>query len=92
MSAFLIAMMLATVLGVIPGAVASRKGRDFLGWWIYGILLFVVATPHAFLIGVNRHKLDLRKATEGFGRCPSCAEMVREEAIKCRYCQSTLVA
>lgn len=89
---FVVGAMVALVLGVIPGAVASYKGRDFLGWWVYGALLFAVATPHAFLLPVDQKRLDIRKAQEGFGRCPSCAEMVRNEAIKCRYCQAGLVS
>lgn len=43
-------LVLAAVLGVIPGMIASRKGHSFGMWWLYGALLFIVALPHALLL------------------------------------------
>lgn len=43
-------ILLAAVLGCIPGAIAQKKGHDFVGWWIYGSLLFVVALPHSLML------------------------------------------
>lgn len=40
----------ASLLGLIPGAVAHRKGRSFFAWWLYGALLFIVAFPHSLLL------------------------------------------
>lgn len=85
-------IFMALVLGLIPAAIAHAKGHEFWGFWLYGVLLFVVATPHAILLTPNRPKLDMWKAREGFGRCPACAEMVRHQAQVCRYCRSPLVA
>ncbi len=28
-------LLLAVVLGCIPGAIAQSKGHSFVGWWIY---------------------------------------------------------
>jgi len=41
---------LAVLLGLIPALVAKHKGRSFVGWWVYGALLFVFALPHALLL------------------------------------------
>ena len=43
-------LVLAVLLGLIPAMVARSKGREFLLWWIYGSLLFIVALPHALLL------------------------------------------
>lgn len=85
-------IFMALVLGLIPAAIAHAKGHEFWGFWLYGVLLFIVATPHAILLTPNRLRLDIWKARQGFGRCPACAEMVRHQAQVCRYCRSPLVA
>jgi hypothetical protein len=83
--------LLAVVLGLIPATIAALKGRSFVPWWLYGAALFAIATPHAILTHRNMAGVDGRKAAEGYGRCPACAEMVRKEAKRCRYCHEVLV-
>ena len=36
----MITLLIGAVLGLIPAAIAANKGRNFVGWWIYGTLLF----------------------------------------------------
>ena len=37
-------------------------------------------------------KLEKKKIKSGiFKRCPSCAEIVKQEAILCKFCQSNLI-
>lgn len=43
-------LLVAVGLGFIPAAIASGKGRSFLGWWIFGVLLWIIALPCAILI------------------------------------------
>jgi VIT1/CCC1 family predicted Fe2+/Mn2+ transporter len=40
----------AIFLGLIPAFSAKSKGRSFLKWWIYGVLLFIVALIHSIVI------------------------------------------
>lgn len=40
----------AVALGLIPASIASRKGRSFTEWWLFGALLFIVAMPMSLLI------------------------------------------
>lgn len=40
----------AVLLGLIPAAIASHKGRSFAVWWFYGALLFIVALPMALIM------------------------------------------
>ena len=74
-------LMFAAVLGIIPGMIAHRKGRGFLGWWIFGTLAFIVALPLAIL---------REPATEGanapFRTCPYCAETIKSQASVCKHC------
>jgi hypothetical protein len=43
-------MILAVPLGLIPAAIAHRKGQNFWAWWIFGATLWIVALPLAILI------------------------------------------
>lgn len=86
-------VLLAVLIGLIPAFIAYAKGRTFIGWWFFGAMLFIVALPIALLMGRNQDELDRRSMSGGRGkRCPSCAEIVRPDAAKCRYCQADLTA
>jgi hypothetical protein len=39
-------LMVVVLIGLIPAAVASKKGRSFVLWWLYGSAIFIVALPH----------------------------------------------
>ncbi len=39
-----------TLLGLIPAAIASKKGRNFYDWWFFGAGLFPIALVAAFWI------------------------------------------
>ena len=45
----LIGVGVFTLLGLIPAYIAQRKGKNFIDWWLFGILLFPVALPLALL-------------------------------------------
>ena len=86
-------LLIAIVLGVIPAFIARQKGRSFLGFWIYGTLLFIVALPHAILAKPDQARLEARLLSDGANRkCPQCAEIVKSEARICRHCGSALEA
>jgi uncharacterized membrane protein YfcA len=50
--------MLAVIIGCIPGAIAQKKGHDFVTWWIFGAALFIVALPMSLMLKPKPHQLE----------------------------------
>lgn len=73
-------VILLLLLGLIPAAIASSKGRSFAAWWLFGAALFIVALPMALMAGPAGAKR----------RCPYCAESVRKEAVICPHCRQNI--
>lgn len=69
---------IAVLIGLLPATIAHAKGRNFLAWWFYGAGLFIVALPHAIVMG--------QRDGNGRMKCPHCAEMILAEAQVCRFC------
>ena len=72
---FLIVLL---ILALIPAWIASNKGRSFVKWYIYGLLLLIFALPHALLI-----KNDTIT-------CPACRSQISLQATVCKYCQTKI--
>lgn len=84
-------LLLAALIGIIPAAIAGSKGHNAFLWWLFGAALFIVALPCSLFLKPNRPALDQRAIIDGdMKKCPDCAEMVRAEARKCRYCAADL--
>lgn len=79
-------LIIAILIGLIPASIARGKGRSFMGWWIYGALLFIFALPHSLLLKPNQTSIEKRQTDEGMKKCSFCAEMIKSDAKVCRYC------
>ena len=74
------------LLGLIPAFIAKKKGRNFWGWWLFGIILFIIALIAAIVIKPTEEAEERRKLANGYKRCPYCTELVRNEAKICSKC------
>ena len=70
-------LFLPLILGILPAYIANTKGKNFFIWWIYGFCLFIIALPHSIL---------LTNVGRGLRKCPQCAELIKNEALICRFC------
>lgn len=75
-----------TLLAGLVSVLADRKGRTPVAWFFYGFLLFPIAIIHVWFAEPNRETLDWKQVRSGNKRCPLCAEFVRIEAVRCRFC------
>ena len=70
--------IVALVFGVVASIIAYSKGRNSLGWFLSGLLI----GPFALVVAALRPVVRAGQLKQ----CPACAEIIHEEARRCRYC------
>ena len=69
MDAILVGLIVAAVLGLVPAHIAAIKGRRFLTWWLYGMVLFIAALPHVLMVKPDPKAVTGQRRHEN---CPVC--------------------
>lgn len=75
-------------LGLIAALFAYSRGRNFWGWWLFGIFAFVPAIALVVILEPNQAELDKRDWEAGTLRlCPYCGEFIQKDIQFCRHCR-----
>lgn len=71
-------VLAAGVFAVVASIAAHSKGRNSLGWFLAGLCI----GPFALLVSALP---NVPRAGQ-FKRCSCCGEVIREDAMVCRFC------
>lgn len=79
------------LFGIAGGIVLGNKGRSGCGGFLLGFLLGPIGLVIALVMRADQGALERQDLASGTARrCPSCAEIVRAEALKCKHCGADL--
>jgi hypothetical protein len=80
------------IMALVAATTAESKGRDFVSWLFYGFCFPLISLVHALAMQPTADVATEQAARAGdLVKCPDCAEFVKSEARKCRYCGVQLV-
>jgi hypothetical protein len=88
-----ILLIIWLLFGVAGGIVLANKGRSGCGGFALGFLLGPIGLIIALVMQTDHREIDKRALENGdLRKCPSCAELIKVEARKCRFCGSEVPA
>lgn len=83
------------IFSIIVAMFAGRRGRSGAGWLLISLLLSPLIAFLLLLVLPSADDKEAAKAQHGlatgkYKKCPFCAELVLQEAVKCKHCGSDL--
>lgn len=87
----------AVLVSLMPAVIAKIKGRSFIGFWVYGLLVWPVALTHSLVMARAQRAAGAIRAEptapaapvmrpEETKACPDCAATVLAVAGVCQHC------
>lgn len=82
------------ICAILVAVAANGRGRSGCAWLLLAVLLTPAPAALMLLVSVDRSERRLRRdasqGKEGLRLCPSCSEVVRSGARRCRFCLADL--
>jgi hypothetical protein len=81
------------VMAGVVALIANSKGKSGFAWFCYGFLIWPIALVHVLVAAPDQRAVETASIERGDTRkCPECAELIKREARRCRYCSAQIEA